>query len=550
MKYSIILFLLFIGRVPLHPVLITEPELPAPIEIADYNDAQNDQSIFEPLYQSYNLRDSIPKSLGGEINVMDFGAKCDGITDDIIADSTACAYCIAHPYMCSTVVFPVGHTRITRPLLLQNKGNYFTIHLRGMLPAKEASDQYLSEIIFDSKSGFGIGIQSGRGIIIENLAILGKYSFPYSVNDHNIGTLRFSQWVDPTISDSRYSPYAGIVVDPYPNAGGKSVGTSGVEIRNCSVKQFMVGVCLTPNGSTLNNEMVNFIDDDIEACRVAIAIGQDQSKEIHIVRLKCWAGCHTILDGLTYGRGDGGGSVDIEGGNIAGAVNELFNLNTDRFSLSVRDIYSESLFRLGTVGKWAGANFVNLQVDFITGAGLPEPDFIVSGIANFYGGMIRYYDNDQTHRLNFTNMNSMFRDLTLNGPPITIGLIGYPNQVYPTAMFDHVNLYNFGKLLKPVFDTLIRIPKVTYLNIDSVKWVSGIAGPGLGALAKTGDYVLGGSSSGYGKYYDRYLNPNSCPTIVIGRVLKISHDSLYMGNVAVNAPENLGFDGIYLSRLK
>ena len=77
-----------------------------------------------------------------------------------------------------------------------------------------------------------------------------------------------------------------------------------------------------------------------------------------------------------------------------------------------------------------------------------------------------------------------------------------------------------------------------------------MSGPGLGSIAHVGDYVLGGSSGGWGLYHDRFLNSQGCPTIQIGRVYKISNDTLYMGNVGLNAPENRGFDNIFLSRLK
>ncbi len=105
----------------------------------------------------------------------------------------------------------------------------------------------------------------------------------------------------------------------------------------------MVGIALTPNEQTQNDEMINIKDDDIEACRVAIAIGQDQSKTIAIEGLKVWASVYTVLDGLSYGRGTGGGSVYCDNWNIAGNVNQLFYLRTDRFPLSARNIYSESL---------------------------------------------------------------------------------------------------------------------------------------------------------------------------------------------------------------
>jgi hypothetical protein len=480
----------------------------------------------------------------GVVSVKDFGARCDGVADDFIADSIAIAFCIANPQVCSTVYFPVGHSRISRPLILSNSGRFFTIRLTGALPAKSAPDAYLSTIICDYKAGPGIGIQLGRGIIIENLAILGKYSFPYSITNKTIGTTTFDQWNDGSVSDSRYSPYAGIVIDPFVNASGSAGGTSGVEIRQCSIKQFMVGICLTPNPVTANDEMINIIDCDIDAVRVAVAIGQDQSKEIHIDRLKCWASTHTILDGVHYGKGTGGGSVMIEGMNIAGNVNQLFNVVNDRFPLSAKDIYSESLFRIGTVGGSAGANFINFQIDFLTGGGMPAADYLINGGGNFYGGILRYYDNQPTHRMNFVNTGSVFRDMVLGTPPIVIGLYG--GSVYPQPQFCNVHLYGAGKPLSLPYDTLIPLPRSYALIIDRNTWTGTITG--IDALP--GDYILGSPTSTSGKFFDAALNANACRTIQIGRVTSVSAGTVFLDDIGVNVSSGMGFDGIYILRMK
>src|SRR5579863_5557195 len=155
----------------------------------------------------------------GVLSVTDFFALGDGVSDDYLPLINACNYCLANPKICTRVRFPAGLSfRITKPLLLQNNGRYFTITLSGDYSSKYASDEYLSKIICDYKAGFGIGIQYGRGIVIENLTIIGKYIFPNSVSNYNIGTLKFSDWIDTTITDTRYSPYAGISVDPFQNA--------------------------------------------------------------------------------------------------------------------------------------------------------------------------------------------------------------------------------------------------------------------------------------------------------------------------------------------
>src|SRR5665213_452160 len=539
MKKSLFLFLWIAACGTTKPIKVMPPPVTPP------EPAVTD-TIRKTVYDTTRVVIGIPDTVripdNGEISVKAFGAKCDGVTDDYLPDSTACSYCMTHPSACSTVTFPVGHSRISRPLILSNKGSQFTIHIKGMYPAKEASDNYLSQIICDFKAGPGVGIINGRGIVIENLSIIGKYTFPYSVTNALIGTLKFSDWVDPTIIDSRYNPYAVISIDPYPGYAG----SSGVEIRQCAIKQFMVGIALSSNSSTVNDEMINIIDDDIEAVRVAIAIGQDQSKEIHIDRLKCWASTHTILDGLTYGRGTGGGSVMIEGMNIAGNVNELFHLNTDRFPLSAKDVYSESLFRIGSVGNGAGANFINFQIDFLTGPGLPAADYILSGQANFYGGMLRYYDGTSPHRLNLSYITGRFSDLTLNNPPFIVGLYG--GSVYPTPTFDNIHLYNHGTTLAPVFDTLIPFQR-TAPTIDRASWLATIVLPH-GTHAHISDYILGSPESKGRRPYDTDINPGNIATLQIGCIYKLSGDTAFLNDVGVNVWQTTGYDAMYLSRVK
>jgi hypothetical protein len=533
MRKSLFLFLLIAACGTAKTTTVTPPPVvvvhPEPIKI-------------DTIHKIIAIQDTIRIPNTGSVDIRSFGAKVDGITDDIIADSTACAFCIANPKTCSEVIFPVGHSRITRPLILSNNGNQFTIHIKGMYPAKEASDGYLSQIICDYKAGPGIGIINGRGIVIENLSIIGKYTFPYSVTNSLIGTLKFSDWVDPTIPDSKYAPYSGITIDPY--AG--YAGTSGVEIRQCAIKQFMVGIALSPNQSTVNDEMINIIDCDIEAVRVAIAIGQDQSKTISITGLKVWASVLTVLDGIHYGRGTGGGSVFCENWNIAGNCNELFDLNTDRFPLSAKDIYSESLFRIGNVGNGVGANFINFQIDFLTGAGLPAADYLIAGQANLYGGMLRYYDNQGNHRMNLSNFGGSIRDMTLNNQPIIAGLYG---SAIPVPIFDNVHNYYHSGYVNDSSESLYFFHTTPTLIVDRNKWTATITVP-TNFVVQVGDYILASPASTTRTAYDPDINPGNIATIQIGRVVAINGAVLSLDDVGINAYSGIGYDGLYLNRLK
>lgn len=473
------------------------------------------------------------------LTVLDFGATGDGIHDDADAILNACNYVIAHP---QPLLVPIGNFYISHPILLQNNGKYFTIRISGLLSNKSSSNEYLSKITCGFKSGYAFGIQFGRSIFIENLTITGQYTFPNSVTNANIGTLKFSDWQDPSITDTRYSPYAAIVIDPNQNTNGSRGGTSDVTIQNCSIFNWMVGICLSPNGVTQNDEIVNIINDQIQLCRICISVCQDQSKTIKIEGLKVWASVHTVVDGLNYGIGTGGGSVFCDNWNIAGNVNELFNVTTGRFPLSCKRLYSESLFRIGNVGLGGCvANFNDCEFDFLTGPWMPAADYLIAGQANFYGGSMRYYDDSYNHRLNFVNFGGSMRDLTLNNPPITKGLYGIPVNHYKEPILDNVNYF-----YTPGSDTITKISYITDLIVDRGSWTANCTAPG----AIVGDYILAAPTSTTGSYYDLSLINVACPTIQIGRVSSVTGNHVTLDDVGLNAYSGQQYDAFYIDRIK
>lgn len=527
MKYPVVLFLIILGCGTVKPT-------PQPIPVIVHDTVHVTTTIRDTTTITVFNLDTIK-----HLSVLDFGAAGDGIHDDADAITAACDYVIAHP---QPLTMPIGNCYISHPIILQNNGRYFTIHISGLLSNKSSSNEYLSKITYGGKSGFAFGIQFGRSVIIENLTIIGQYTFPNTVTNANIGILKFSDWIDPSITDTRTSPYAAISIDPYQNASGSRGGTSDVTIRNCSIFNWMVGISLSPNGVTQNAEMINILETNIGTCRVAISVCQDQSKTINIKGLKVWASVHTVLDGLHYGAGTGGGSIFCENWNIAGNVNELFNVTTGRFPLSCKDLYSESLFRIGNVGSGGCvANFINCEFDFLTGPWMPAADYIIAGQANFYGGMMRYYDNSYNHRLNFVRFGGAMRDMTLNNPPITKGLYGIPTNWYKEPTLDNVNyFYTTGA------DSLVNIPFIYDLIVDRGSWTANCTTPG----AKIGDYILAAPTSTTGSYYDASLISTSCPTIQIGRVTAVTGSHVTLDDVGLNAYSGQGYDAFYIDRIK
>ena len=501
------------------------------------------------------------------LSVVDFGAHT-GNFDNSEAFKRASDYIIQHPNITSSLYFPPGSYFQSRPWVLQSVVNgkwaFFHIHIFGNASAKSSPDPYLAIINCGFNDGFGIGIQFGRGIEIENLAIVGKYK-PPPVNIYNIGSTLYSVWYNGSARDSRKAPNCGIAIDPFcdsnqiaamdsygdmrsdylPNTGRG--GTSGMKITKCRINNFPVGIVLTPNGFTQNDENIDIVDDNIYACKVDIAICQDQSKNINIDRLQSWGPTYTVLDGLRYGAGTGGGSTNCYRWNIAGCVNQLFNITTSRFSLSCQELYAESLFRIGNVGMGTVANFVNCEIDLLSGPGIPAADYIIAGRANFNGGILRYYDQSFTHRMNLSSATILFRDMTLNNHPIITGLYGLGVNHYPVPKFENVNwYYNTSSN-----DTVIQLRPLPNVNIDKTKWTANFTIPGgYTSLYKIGDYILGSPTSTTRLFFDRDMNGESCNTIQIGRVTNITNNTVFLDDVAVNAYDGTGYDAVYICRAK
>jgi hypothetical protein len=134
--------------------------------------------------------------------------------------------------------------------------------------------------------------------------------------------------------------------------------------------------------------------------------------------------------------------------------------------------------------------------------------------------------------------------MTLNAYPIISGLYGGVST-WPVPIFDHVRDYYGGGYITNSRDTLINISPKS-ITIFKVNWTATLTGI---PQAKINDYILAAPRNTSGWYYDRELNGAHDPTIQIGRVIKISGDSLYLTNVGLNVYQGMGYDAFYISRL-
>ncbi|HVS96266.1 MAG TPA: glycosyl hydrolase family 28-related protein [Puia sp.] len=401
----------------------------------------------------------------GILNVRWFGAVGNGATDDWPALQKAIDYVLNQPFAAGrTLYFPSGSYRISRPLLIARlEGHTYrqsSVNLVGPASSRDLG-QGAAILLPAFNNSFAIGIQSGKGVQIKNLVIRGQFTFPNHLTPVQVDTLSFAQWTDGSARQDPRSPYAGIVIDPfsdsaayrspselYPGlhawcpAGLGRGGSTAVEISGCSILNFVVGVMITPSNQQ-NGELVDVLDCDISYNKVAYAMGQAQSKECHVERLKVWGGTHTVFDNVHFGFGHGDGAAVpfVDGVNIAEAVKELCAINANSFGGVFRNVYAEQLFRIGFAGGSATLSFEDCQFDFATqAAGLPYPDFFVLGSgASFRNCMLRSYTGGLRMRLVLSGCGDFFEGGLMNEPPVAVNLDN--NAIYPSPVFRHVGMY-------------------------------------------------------------------------------------------------------------
>lgn len=541
------------------------------------------------------------------LNVRWFGAKGNAADDDWGALQKAINYILNNDNAPRTLYFPAGTYRISRPLLIAKlTGNGYrqtSINLEGPANAKDLATGGAT-ITPSFNNSFAIGIQLGKGVLIKNLFIRGMFHFPDRLNAVQIDTLAFAEWTDGSTRDNLVTPYSGIVIDPfsdpasfpsekdmYPGLrdyyvpGLSRSGSTAIQIVGCSITNFIVGVMITPSNQQ-NGELIDVIDCDISNARVAYAMGQAQSKECHVDRLKVWGPTHTVFDNLSFGirHGDGGGVPMVDGVNIAGNVKQLCDIVAQSFSGVFRNVYAEGLFRLGYAGGSAALSFEDCQVDFSTQSpGIPYPDYYLAGTgASFHNCILRTYMDGKGYRLVLAGNSDSFEGGTMNEPPVTANLNNC--GLCPTPRFRNIIMYYGGGILgssnygvtigtrgpgganalgiDPVYygntylftdpysgiDLLYRCTYRTgyertvnlsgnpTLHVDLKTWTGffKLSNPADTQLLQKNDIILT-----TGLYYQDQWNRLQASTYPVGFIQRIDHDTVRLRNLAIGIREDM-----------
>lgn len=290
----------------------------------------------------------------------------DGIIGDKSASQVAPSPDPALRY--GTLYLPAGVYEISAPLLIRvtatvqmpqeiiHEGG--TIDIVGDTPGTAlhengANHGSIIRATFNDRPA--IIIQGGRGVRLRNLVLEGINDW---VQYHDPLDMRTHIEVDPENPDAnylvagppplrgmprdrRYSPYAGLCIDPfsktlpieerypgladsYNHAPDRNTKSTNIVIEGCTIRGFVVGILIGASNINANAENIHICSSSIEATVTAIAVGHTQARHLVLSDVNIFAAKHAI-DCVAYGLGSGN-ALSIFSGGIRG-VRYLFNLN-------------------------------------------------------------------------------------------------------------------------------------------------------------------------------------------------------------------------------
>lgn len=317
----------------------------------------------------------------------------------------------------------------------------WTLNVEGNWRACFSNNNGYPLIIPTFKDGPVIGMQ--RGIASRIMGVCFQGVIPSLLAYDAFVQSSFAAQNTAGVRDSVYSPFAAIVIDPvtnnpatippdggYPQLNGSEPGglnwyrgtgshggSSGMYISNCHIIGFTVDIMISPNGDTQQTEDITIEDCFLDTANVAIAYGQGQNDNCHVIRCRSWDNVWCVVDTVTYGGGTGI-MPSIHGYNVAGEVYALFNVSSNK-PFNVYDFYAESFFTIGSI--FCGANGSTINGNFNFGDATFQPQYHVQASnIKFAGGVMRYFDNFFNKRLRFNPQNVICENVMFDLPPFVV----------------------------------------------------------------------------------------------------------------------------------
>lgn len=257
---------------------------------------------------------------------------------------------------------------------------------------------------------FGIGIYIGKSCVIKNISICGVNKLNYSLSQAHSLT---ATYLINGSRDNRYSPYAGICLDPfhantpiedrypgfeqYYDTATTGGGSTSCIIKNVGINGFTVARVLSPNGTTQNNESHLFAGCWIGNCRESYVSCNSQERNVEIRDECIWNSVQTCYATNRYGAMYGDPPV-LNNINIAGNIFELIDWPLTGYSplFTASNIHAESIYRIGTSIGHAKISNSKFHLQDPNQYGERMQEWIYYGVGTFDTCQIYHY-NDKPH---------------------------------------------------------------------------------------------------------------------------------------------------------
>lgn len=294
-----------------------------------------------------------------------FNAVGNGIADDYAALQAAIDSAVKTS---ATVYIPTGTYSTSAPLIAYRwtGSQYGQVYINIV-----GDDEMLSPgrtIIKPTfKNTFAFGIHLSKGSTVTGVSFEGLYDMS-SITVDSLYKSPTTFVGDATCRDSRYSPYAAIVIDPFrgiapPDGGypgitsyyrGSDVtsGSTGLIFKDINIKGFTVGAIVSPNGLTLNGELMTFENVFVSQCKVAFAGCQAQEKGNRLINWYVSDKVRTAFVWINYGQGQPGHYI-LDGIHLDyGVADFIFRQSTGYFPMFANNIIAKDIAR---IGEWSTA---------------------------------------------------------------------------------------------------------------------------------------------------------------------------------------------------
>lgn len=372
-----------------------------------------------------------------------FGAIADDSTD--CQPSMQKAIDVALTSNIATVKFLNGNHVISKGLVVRKLNAFVTINLIG--ESAFDSNSPGTSLRLTTNTSFAIGIQGARSCTIKGFYIRGLGS-SYNPTIQQVIQNTDSDWATQYGRNDRYSPFGGIIIDPfttsappgggYPGfssfyvAGGGGFSTN-VLVEDVVIRYFIVGIAITPSGNDGNGSECNFNRVSIDRCQIGFATGGTQNRQDNITN-SVIATNQVCIHTLKFGTQNG--AFPIINTTELGFCRDMIWAGGGVGAGAISNLYSESVYR---IGAWLGAGspitFYNCQINLITQAETSINDATSvfdapQSIVTFKGGNLGY----GTARATETYIQQFVLEGTnLNGP-----ILNHPNGgVYEDNVFYH-----------------------------------------------------------------------------------------------------------------